>query len=480
MINTKRNNAELPPGVANTDLSRVAASNAGQSVRIDNPHMQERSDVRRLIAENLQGFCDSVIVEPNNWEVPADRPLNLTPTESKKSPASRAIIGAFRPNLYLHARPNETDKAKAYPGIEPAQRLYQMCVDSGKALFGVRHLLPDYASGMAVMQNAILTFSNSDDIVLSVSPKRGGHELTRKNAELFSRRSVFMDCDLRTGEFDLVKVERELDGAQPAMIYVDATNSLVPYDLTALRRAFPDACIIFDGSQVLGLIAGNAYPNPLEEGADVLVGSTHKTLYGPIQGVAMTNDEALHNALQATLNITQSNNNLANLAALTCVFEEYHDFGAEFARRLIDNANKLGRVLAQRRWSVVLPDATSDDSLRTQHVWAAPSAEMTKDEIRSLQKTLEASGITTLAVSLELEPGCEKTYLRLGTLELTQRGAGLEHMWKIALALEVGARYGSDRAQGFVDEIKKTCNHMQFCFSPADIENFGFIRVLSA
>lgn len=480
MINTKRNNEELPPGVANTDLSRVTASNAVQSVRIDNLHMQERSDVRENIAKNLQGFCDSVIVGPNNWEIPADRPLNLTPTDSQKSPASRAIIGAFRPNLYLHARPNEIDKAKAYPGIEPAQRLYQMCVDSGKALFGVRHLLPDYASGMAVMQNAILTFSDSDDIVLSVSPKRGGHELTRENAKLFSRRSVFMDCDLRTGEFDLVKVERELDGAQPAMIYVDATNSLVPHNLTALRRAFPDACIIFDGSQVLGLIAGNAYPNPLEEGADVLVGSTHKTLYGPIQGVAMTNDEALHNALQATLNITQSNNNLANLAALTCVFEEYHDFGSEFARRLIENANILGTSLAQRGWSVVRPDATNGDSLRTQHVWASPSAEMSKDEIRSLQKTLEASGITTLAVSLELEPGCEKTYLRLGTLELTQRGAELPHIWKTAVAVDVAALYGTEKARIFVDDVKKTCNHMQFCLSPADIENFGSVRVLSS
>lgn len=42
--------------------------------------------------------------------------------------------------------------------------------------------------------------------------------------------------------------------------------------------------IVYDGSHVLGLIAGEVFQDSLREGAQILLGSTHKTFPGPQGG----------------------------------------------------------------------------------------------------------------------------------------------------------------------------------------------------
>ena len=59
------------------------------------------------------------------------------------------------------------------------------------------------------------------------------------------------------------------------------------------------ANIVFDGAHVLGLIAGGEFQDPLREGADVLIGSTHKSFFGPQGGLIVSNNHAdsLHEAV---------------------------------------------------------------------------------------------------------------------------------------------------------------------------------------
>src|SRR5207247_908576 len=68
---------------------------------------------------------------------------------------------------------------------------------------------------------------------------------------------------------------------------------LFPTPLRDLRDAFEDAgCHVwYDGAHVMGLIAGGRFQDPLHEGADVLTGSTHKTLPGPQHGILLSDSE---------------------------------------------------------------------------------------------------------------------------------------------------------------------------------------------
>ena len=50
------------------------------------------------------------------------------------------------------------------------------------------------------------------------------------------------------------------------------------------------ARLLFDAAHQCGLIAGKAWENPLDLGADVVTMSTYKSLGGPPGGVIITND----------------------------------------------------------------------------------------------------------------------------------------------------------------------------------------------
>ena len=59
-----------------------------------------------------------------------------------------------------------------------------------------------------------------------------------------------------------------------------------------------NAYIVYDAAHVFGLIAGKQFQDPLDEGADFITASTHKTFPGPQGGVVLANleDERMEKA----------------------------------------------------------------------------------------------------------------------------------------------------------------------------------------
>src|SRR5206468_2763205 len=74
-----------------------------------------------------------------------------------------------------------------------------------------------------------------------------------------------------------------IEDEKPSLVVFGQSFFLFPHRV----RELADACssagsrIAFDGSHVLGLIAGGKFQKPLEEGAELPLGSTHKSLFGP-------------------------------------------------------------------------------------------------------------------------------------------------------------------------------------------------------
>ena len=57
--------------------------------------------------------------------------------------------------------------------------------------------------------------------------------------------------------------------------------------------------MLFDAAHLCGLIAGRAWPQPLDEGAHLMTFSTYKSLGGPAGGAVVTNDAVLAERLDA-------------------------------------------------------------------------------------------------------------------------------------------------------------------------------------
>ncbi len=71
----------------------------------------------------------------------------------------------------------------------------------------------------------------------------------------------------------LIKQAKEL---KPKLVILGGSGTLFPEPIKELRKVADEQgfLIAYDASHVTGLIASGVFPNPLEEGADVMFGST--------------------------------------------------------------------------------------------------------------------------------------------------------------------------------------------------------------
>jgi glycine hydroxymethyltransferase len=140
------------------------------------------------------------------------------------------------------------------------------------------------------------------------------------------------------------------------MVILGGSQLLFPPPIHLVKRALKglDTLILFDMAHVAGLVAGEQFPNPLDEGADILTSSTYKTLPGPPGGFIACNDEGIFKKLRrATFpGMTASfHGNAMAALAVTCI--EMAKFGREYARQIVANSKSLAESLELRGFEVL-------------------------------------------------------------------------------------------------------------------------------
>lgn len=136
---------------------------------------------------------------------------------------------------------------------------------------------------------------------------------------------------------------------KPKVCLVGQSVFLFPTPLKEMQDAFQEVgCRVwYDGAHVLGLIAGKRFQDPLREGAELITGSTHKTLPGPQHGIIIGDtDEKIWKSVQrGVFPGTLSNHHLNSMAALGVTLAEELEFGEAYAEQIIKNSRALATEL---------------------------------------------------------------------------------------------------------------------------------------
>src|SRR3972149_28300 len=123
------------------------------------------------------------------------------------------------------------------------------------------------------------------DIVTSVALSHGAHISTAKFGAVGVRsvNSISYPFDVERMNIDVDGADKLIRQVRPKVALFGPSGVLFPSPLKQLRDAIQEVgCPVwYDGAHVMGLIAGGQFQDPLREGADVITGSTHKTLPGP-------------------------------------------------------------------------------------------------------------------------------------------------------------------------------------------------------
>ncbi|HXZ98001.1 MAG TPA: serine hydroxymethyltransferase, partial [Candidatus Acidoferrum sp.] len=223
--------------------------------------------------------------------------IPLIASENVPSPAVReAVISDFG-NRYAEGWVGE----RVYAGCVYIDQVEQICIDLAKQLFHAEFVDVRPVSGVCANLVTYTAFTNPGDVMMALAIPSGGHiSMGKKDFNgtagsvhgldveyfVFDRNEMNIDVD-KTKE----RVEKlSNDGKRPKLATFGGSMFLFPHPVRELAEYFHGigTTVAYDAAHVSGLIAGGQFQDPLREGADVMMMSTHKTLFGPQGGTVVS------------------------------------------------------------------------------------------------------------------------------------------------------------------------------------------------
>ena len=135
---------------------------------------------------------------------------------------------------------------------------------------------------------------------------------------------------------------------KPKLVIFGGSGTIFQEPVAALRPLADEMgfYIAYDAAHVTGLIASGMFTNPLNDGADILFGSTHKSFPGPQGGFVVSNHYDLIQKVGNTLSPSLvTSHHLNRMPALAASILEMKEFGKEYGAQIVKNSKALAHAL---------------------------------------------------------------------------------------------------------------------------------------
>jgi glycine/serine hydroxymethyltransferase len=386
--------------------------------------------------------------------------LHLTANETLMSDSARHCLGLRVGDLYFMGGGDELGIVDFRPftfrGLPIVQGIVDAATAAAKDLLHASDVTLKCLSGVHAMTCAILSLTDPGDAVMTVDITHGGHFATPVIVERTGRRHISTSYRLDRLEFDSEQLAVDFHRAGARALYLDVSYYLNPHNLRDLRRALgEEATIIYDASHTLGLIMSGFFQAPLLEGADVVVGNTHKTLPGPQKGlIAFRDSETAARAQGFINNGLVSSVHTGSMLALAITILEIQQFGRDLGRQIVANANALGEAFEREGWNLRRANTGRVSENHQVHLLMGGEGERYRDLYAGLVDSF-------VSVNFDSALGAG-TYVRLGTQRVTRSGMGPDEMKIISALVSRALRGAQVRAE--VIELTRSFPNVAYSF----------------
>ncbi len=385
----------------------------------------------------------SLVEKHEQWR--AKQCLNLIPSENVMSPAVRNLLSSDLGHRY-------TARDHFYMGTNVIDEIEQYGEELAKEVFKTETADLRPLSGHIADLIFMASFAQPNDTLMCISPEDGGYPGMWKEglAGLLNLKVVPFPFSKNDRNIKVEGAKEAINHAKPRIVIFGASHITFPHPVkeladTALENG---ACIGFDGSHVMGLIAGEEFQNPLKEGAHALFGSTHKTFFGPQGGIILADKKHGEIVKEKIYPTFVDNAHWNRIAALTLALAEAKKFGKTYAKQVILNSQTLAKALHEYGFPVTC-----------QHLGFTQSHQVildygSDDQSRAVAEKLQRANIISDCV------------IRLGTCEVTRRGMKEQEMLKIAELINRTVLDG-EKPDNIRKDVAKLCNEFQkieYCF----------------
>jgi len=279
--------------------------------------------------------------------------IELIASENMVSRAVLEAQGSVLTNKYAEGYPGR----RYYGGCEFVDISENLAIERATKLFNCKFANVQPHSGAQANGAVYLALIKPGDTILAMSLNSGGH-LTHgakpaQSGKWFN--AVHYDVKPETGLIDYESVEKLALENNPKIIIAGGSAYSRIIDFKKFREIADKvkAYLLVDMAHFSGLVAGGAYPNPLDY-ADVVTSTTHKVLRGPRGGIILTNNEDLIKKFNSAIFPGLQGGPLMHVVAAKAVcFKEALDPSFKiYTKQVIDNAKILSETLVENDFQI--------------------------------------------------------------------------------------------------------------------------------
>jgi glycine hydroxymethyltransferase len=326
------------------------------------------------------------------------------------------LCGSCFTNKYAEGYPGK----RYYNGCVHMDEAEQLAIDQLQILYGSSFANVQPHSGANANTAVYLAFLEPGDAILGMDLASGGHlshgAKVNVSGKVYKSSSYGVD---KSGLLDYNAILSQAKILRPKIIIAGASAYPRVIDFKKFREIADEvgAYLMVDMAHYSGLIAGGAYPNPVEH-ADFVTSTTHKTLRGPRGGfILWNNPEYTKKINSAVFPGTQGGPLMHIIAAKAQAFIEASspEFKT-YVTNVINNAGAMCNIFNSRGINVLTGGTDS-------HIILLDLSN-SRYSGREAADLLEAHGITVNKNGIPNDPRSfvETSGIRIGTAAETTRG----------------------------------------------------------
>lgn len=367
-------------------------------------------------------WLDELVAE--NERIHDQTCLNLNPATNRMNPRAERMLAAQLGSRASLGYPGE----KYETGLEAIEQIEIMAAELAAKVFHASYAEVRVGSGALANLYAFMACCEPGDTIIAPPATIAGH-VTHHGAGaagLYRLVTVAAPVDPTSYTVDVDALAALAREVRPRMITIGGSLNLEPHPVARVREIADEvgAIVLFDAAHLGGVIAGGAWPNPLDEGAHLMSMSTYKSLGGPPGGLLLAQDAELAERIEAIAypGLT-ANFDAGKTAALAQTMLDWIVAGPAYATAMVDNAQTLAGHLV----TAGVPVYRADVGATRSHQFAIEAAAFGGGQAGAGR--LRRANLLACGIGLPTAPVAgDLNGLRIGTPEITRLGMGVADM----------------------------------------------------
>lgn len=390
------------------------------------------------------------------------RTLPLCAAENIISPFANLPLTMGFQERYIMNNTYSFNMDDNFIGCEKLFPFYQKLSDVCSRIFHAKYTDSRPFTGMHCIDMITKTICQPGDKMMILDKEHGGHASVKPVVERLGIKTYSAPYCLEKYDIDYDAANEMIHREGIQYILLAPSDVIRPLSLERLDTSH--TTLLYDCSQLMGLIAAGLCANPLLTMKNIIMfGGTHKTFPGPASGLILTNEKALHDKMETSINPkflrhSQMHQKISLLFALI----EFEKFGADYMSHMVHCSNYLGSLLRDLGYDV----ATCDGQVSQTH----------QIFIRCPQDTMNTIYDNAYKYEVTLNKKHKQLFngygIRLGTQEIARYDWNDNSLDAVAHILRMlsNSQVDNNRMKALIDSLPKKDIH--YAFGKEVVEKF--------